>query len=63
MLTYRVNRLVAHIELGFDLDSDLFICHTCDNPGCINSKHLFIGSAKDNAKDMVKKGDTKTTTQ
>lgn len=32
------------------------ICHTCDNPACINPDHLFIGNQEDNIADMDKKG-------
>ena len=32
------------------------VCHTCDNPGCINPDHLFLGTQNDNIKDSIKKG-------
>lgn len=32
------------------------ILHKCDNRGCVNPKHLFIGTNADNAKDKVEKG-------
>ena len=34
----------------------LFVCHHCDNPVCCNHKHLFAGTAKDNAEDRHNKG-------
>ncbi len=32
------------------------ICHSCDNPKCINPQHLLTGTQKQNIQDAVKKG-------
>ena len=38
----------------------MFVCHSCDNPPCINHEHFFLGTSADNTHDMLAKGRGKT---
>lgn len=33
----------------------MLVCHACDIRHCVNPAHLFLGTARDNTQDMIKK--------
>ncbi len=49
------HRVSYEIHYG-PISDDIDVLHKCDNPPCTNPEHLFSGTAKDNAQDMVRKG-------
>lgn len=38
------------------INTKSMICHTCDNPSCVNPDHLYEGNATTNNRDTVNRG-------
>lgn len=51
---YRAHRCSYRIFVG-DFATDLVICHKCDNPKCVNPRHLWPDTQENNMKDKVEK--------
>jgi hypothetical protein len=60
-LTIKKKTVLAHRASvmylrGEDVSEGAFVCHHCDTPQCINPNHLYVGTAKDNYDDSVRRG-------
>lgn len=51
----RAHRVAWELQFG-PIPDGVFVCHSCDQPRCVNVAHLFLGTALDNSLDMTRKG-------
>lgn len=51
-LSHRLAYEIANGAIPGDAEK-WWVLHKCDNPACCNPDHLYLGDAKDNAKDMI----------
>lgn len=54
----RAHRAMYRLAKG-EIPQSILVMHGCDNPSCVNSRHLTLGTHAENMQDMWRKGRAK----
>lgn len=49
-------RIAWSLHHNIEFPYELFACHTCDNPRCVNPHHIWVGDIAQNNHDAIRKG-------
>ena len=49
------HRVAWELQNDATIPDGLLACHTCDQPACVNPRHIYIGTHQDNANDVTER--------